>query len=44
VGFKSVVTLVQKSRAAGEIVRIKAPENASTDDLDHLHKLGARLL
>jgi transcriptional regulator with XRE-family HTH domain len=42
--FRSVVALIHQSRARGEIVRIKAPDNASTDELDHLHKLGAQWL
>ena len=42
--FNAVVALALESRAAGEIVRVKAPHNASTDELDHLYKLGVRWL
>lgn len=42
--FRSVVALVHRSRAKGEIVRVRAPDNAGIDELDHLHKLGAQWL
>jgi hypothetical protein len=41
---RAVVALAIESRAAGEILKVKAPANASVEELDHLYKLGVRWL
>jgi hypothetical protein len=37
-------TLAIESRRLGEIIKVKAPRNASVEELDHLYRLGVRWL
>lgn len=42
--FRAVVALAVKSSANRELIKVKAPPNASIDELDHLYKLGVQWL